>query len=58
MQPMYIKYNSKLDKVVYNIEDVANQSDDIVLYIKNFNREQLLSFIDNVKYTMEQWTIK
>jgi hypothetical protein len=58
MQPMYIKYNSKLDKVVYNIEDVANSSDDIVLYIKNFNREQLLSFIDNVKDTMEQWTIK
>lgn len=58
MKYMYIKYNKKLDKVVYNIEDKVTNNDDIVLIIKNFNREDILKFIDNIKDTLEQWTIK
>lgn len=58
MQPMYIKYNKRHNTVTYNIEDTHNTDDEIVLYIKQFNREQLLDFINNIKDTMEQWTIK
>lgn len=58
MQPMYIKYNKRYNTTTYNIDDTFNTDDEIVLYIKQFNREHLLDFINNIKDTMEQWTIK